>query len=342
MLGAMRSHRRHGGRLRAFAALAVVAALTLSSCGNDDSGDGGEQESATKSVARSPLTGLPLASRPKHPIIGVKIDNSANSAPQVGVSSADMVVEELVEGGITRLAAFYLTHVPAKVGPVRSMRATDIGVVQPLHGVLVASGGAPVTVKRVHDADITTYTEGAKGFYRDESRSAPYNLFNRLPELAGSLKPPSKGPESYLPFGSSSDFPKGRPASGLTAKFSGGSSTSFQFRNGKYVNTDSNAQSGDGFTPDTVLVLRVPVGDAGYRDPAGNPVPETKFTGTGHAMVFHGGRLVQGTWSKDGYDAPVRLKARGKDLELPAGKVWIELVPAEGGFTQAGSVSVTH
>jgi hypothetical protein len=91
-----------------------------------------------------------------------------------------------------------------------------------------------------------------------------------------------------------------------------------------------------------VLVLRVNVGDAGYRDPAGNPVPETKFTGKGHAMIFHGGRMVQGTWTKAGYDAPVRLDQRGKQLDLPPGKVWIELVPAAGGFTQAGSVLVTH
>src|SRR3954453_5231482 len=337
MLGAMRSHRRSGRRLRAVAALAVVAALALSACGHDENGGGGsDQKSVAKSVARSPITGLPLTSTPKHPIMGLKIDNSANSAPQVGLSAADMVVEELVEGGITRLAAFYLTHVPAKVGPVRSMRATDIGVVQPLNAVLVASGGAPVTVKRVHDAHITTYTEGAKGFYRDTSRAAPYNLFNRLPELAGSLKTPTKEPESYLPFGSSA-LPKGRPAGGLTARFSGGSSTSFQYKGGKYVNTDSNAASGDAFTPDTVLVLRVPVGDAGYRDPAGNPVPETKFTGKGHAMIFHGGRMVQGTWTKGGYDSPVRLDQRGKQMELPPGKVWIELVPANG-----GSVTVTH
>src|SRR3954467_9289284 len=249
MLGAMRSHRRSGRRLRAVAALAVVAALPLSACGHDENGGGGsDQKSVAKSVARSPLTGLPLTSKPKHPIIGVKIDNSANSAPQVGLSKADMVVEELVEGGITRLAAFFLTHVPPNVGPVRSMRATDIGVVKPLHGVLVASGGAPVTVKRVHDAGITTYTEGAKGFYRDSSRSAPYNLFNKLSELAGSLKAPSKLPETYLPFGSG--MPKGKQASGLTAKFSGGSSTSFHYQGGKYVNTDSNAASGDAFTPD--------------------------------------------------------------------------------------------
>ena len=61
-----------------------------------------------------------------------------------------------------------------------------------------------------------------------------------------------------------------------------------------------------------MLVLRVKVGDAGYRDPAGNPVPETKFTGKGQAMIFHGGRLVRGTWTKSALDAPHRAVDQGR------------------------------
>ena len=75
----------------------------------------------------------------------VKIDNSENSRPQVGLGRADLITEELVEGGSTRLAVFYYQHVPKLVGPVRSMRATDIGIVKPAKADLVASGGAPPT-----------------------------------------------------------------------------------------------------------------------------------------------------------------------------------------------------
>ena len=38
------------------------------------------------------------------------------------------------------LAVFFYQHVPRLVGPVRSMRATDIGIVKPAKAVLVASG----------------------------------------------------------------------------------------------------------------------------------------------------------------------------------------------------------
>jgi len=329
------------GRLRTVGALALVSSLALSACSGNDEGGAASRaasqgtEGDTILGARSPLTGLDLASVPGHSVVTVKIDNSGNSAPQVGLGDADLITEELVEGGITRLAVSYYSHIPKEVGPVRSMRATDIGIVKPLGATLVASGGAPVTVRRIHAAGIKTVTEGGPGYYRRTDRSAPYNLFNRLPELVKTL-PDADPVPSYLPFGSDA-LPKGVPATGLTAAFSGGSSSSWQLRDGKYVNTDSFAASGEQFTPDTVLVLRVRVGDAGYLDPAGNPVPETKFTGTGPAMVFHDGRLVRGTWSKDGLDADITLKNAKGALQLPPGKVWIELVPVNG-----GNVTVTR
>jgi hypothetical protein len=80
-----------------------------------------------------------------------------------------------------------------------------------------------------------------------------------------------------------------------------------------------------------VLVLRVQVGDAGYLDPGGNRVPETKFTGQGQAMLFHDGRLVRGTWSKSSLDAPLKLSTKAGKLIVPAGRTWIELIPADGG-----------
>jgi hypothetical protein len=82
-----------------------------------------------------------------------------------------------------------------------------------------------------------------------------------------------------------------------------------------------------------VLVLRVRVGDAGYKDPAGNPVPETHFTGSGQALMFHGGRVVRGTWKKR-LDSTLKLSTRAGNLEVPAGHTWIELVPQNGGNVQ--------
>ena len=104
--------------------------------------------------------------------------------------------------------------------------------------------------------------------------------------------------------------PAGQPAAHRHAIFSGGHTTTWRFDGGGYVNENSFADPAGQFPADTVLVLRVEVGDAGYTDPAGNPVPETKLEGTGPAMLFHGGRLVRGTWSKDGLGSPITCRPR--------------------------------
>lgn len=324
-------------RTRVLVALAAAATLALAGCSGDTetpAEEGPEAQGTAEGMTLSgrwPLTGLPASgAAPEHPVMVVKIDNSSNSSPQVGLKESDLVVEELVEGGTTRLAVFYYSQLPERVGPVRSMRATDIGIVQPADAVLVASGGAPPTVRRVDAAGITTFTEGATGYVRDSGRTAPYNLMMDLPRLADSLKQPEP-PEDYLPWGSADDLPKGQPARSIAAQFSGGYTTNWRFKGGAYENLNSFAAAGDRFRPETVLVLRVAVGDAGYRDPAGNPVPETRFTGKGDAMLFHGGRLVRGTWSKAGLDAPLQLSTKAGELSVPPGKVWIELVPKNGG-----------
>jgi len=321
----------------------LVALTALAGCGGGDEGAGGgtvgsngqQVEAGASFDALSPLTGEDLGGEAAaRPVLAVKMDNSGSSAPQVGLGSADLVTEELVEGGITRLAVFYQSRVPGEVGPVRSMRATDIGIVQPLGASLVASGAAPQTNARLKDAGITTYVEGAPGFHRVTDRVAPYNLFVDLQELASTLIP-AKPAQPYLPFGSDA-LPRGVAARSFTASFSGSSSSSFTFQGGHYENTDGNAAAGDAFTPDTVLVLRVQVGDAGYRDPAGNPVPETKLVGSGPAMVFSGGRLVRAQWSKPQLDSGLTLEVQGRPLQLPPGRVWVELVPLRGGGVTLG------
>ena len=119
-----------------------------------------------------------------HPVLVTKIDNTESSSPQVGLGSADMVVEELVEGGVTRLAAFYYSELPKEVGPVRSMRASDVGIVSPVEAAVVTSGAAAKTIARIQAAHIPFYGEGATGTYRD---NAPQRAVQPLRE-------PHRGP----------------------------------------------------------------------------------------------------------------------------------------------------
>jgi len=332
----MSSPSPRSSRLVAVAATFALS-LTLAACGGDDKESSKKPDSqpvsgGAKLAALWPLTGEPVTgATPKRPVLVTKIDNSSASRPQVGLSKADLVTEELVEGGITRLAVFYYQHLPEVAGPVRSMRASDIGIVKPAHADIVASGAAPPTLRRLKANGITYYDGGGPGYFRDSGRIAPHNLMVHMKQLADSLKnKKAVVPASYLPWGKDTDFTGTAKASHLDAVFSRSSTTSWNFQGGKYVNTNSNAAQGDRFNPDSVLVLRVREGDAGYRDPAGNAVPETLYFGKGPALLFHNGEVVRGTWSKKSRKHPVQLRtASGSTLKVPAGHTWIELVPID-------------
>jgi hypothetical protein len=313
---------------------ALALCLTLAACGGVDlTGDAKKPKSqpiegGTQLAALWPLTGAPVnGPTPKHPVLVTKIDNTANSRPQLGLKSADLVTEELVEGGMTRLAVFFYRHLPKVAGPVRSMRASDIGIVKPAHAVIVASGAAPPTLGRLRAANVKFFEEGGPGYFREGTRRAPYNLMVDIPTLAGTLDKKPVVPASYLPWGTEKDFTGSRPATKVNAIFSRSHTTSWRYQGGKYHNDNSFAAADDQFVPDSLLVVRVRLGDAGYLDPAGNRVPETIYKGRGQFLLFHKGRVVRGTWKKKSTRTPIRLSTSAGALKVPAGHVWVELVP---------------
>lgn len=352
MLGHMNLRARSSSRFRRPAVLALTGVLTaslvLAGCGGDkEAGDDGTGPQSTSDgsqlAAVHPLTGLELdGDLPSRPVMFVKVDNSSASDPQIGLGSADIIFQQLVEGGYTRLAAAFYSKLPKVAGPVRSARATDIGIVLPTGGALVASGSAPQTVARLRNTGVNyqSYDGGAPGIYRDTSdplHDSLHSVFVDLSKLAKSLgaTPP---PNAYFPWGSEADFVGSQPAKKITVRFSGndGSTTTFNFKGGKYEPSGDFMRSDDQFTPDTVLVLRVKSGDAGYTDLAGSYVPESYFYGKGQAMLFHQGQLIRGTWSKPNRRDALVLQTTSGELRVPPGKVWVALLP-----TKEGDPSVT-
>ncbi len=284
--------RRSSRRVIGLAVPVLTLSLVLAGCGGDEPAatpsssatptDGSEPAPAPTEPVTWPLTGL-KAKKPgdvtKNRILVVKVDNVAAAMPQAGLSGADLIVEELVEGGVTRLAAFYNSELPTEVGPIRSMRASDIGIV-PTDSTIVTSGAAGVTISRMQSAKIPFISEGAKGVYRASGRFAPHNLMANLADISTTTRKPKERPADYLPWGTKADLPKGGKAVSLAASF-GSRTTTWAYEKGGYRNTNTYAAADDQFIADSVLVLRVQTGDAGYLDPSGSYVPETKFEGEG-------------------------------------------------------------
>jgi hypothetical protein len=313
----------------------LAAALILTGCSSETKP--GATTSPAKKPITSPVTGLPLKALPDRPAFLVKVENTANGEPQYGVGQADLVVEELVEGGLTRLAAVYYTHLPAKVGHVRSARTTDIGLAAPLDATVVASGAASFTYKMMRRAHVTMLTQdhGARGFSSDPAKHAPYNRLLDLPRLAEGVKAPD-AVNPYFQWSSKSAL-AGKLVREVTVRYSGVSATKFVLRQGAWRRLAERSAPGEAFAASNLVVIFARFGDAGYRDPAGNAVPEATIAGSGTGLVVVGGTAVAVTWRKSDIRSPMTFTdAKGKPVKLRPGTTWVSLAPTGGGSVSTG------
>jgi hypothetical protein len=289
-----------------------------------------------------PLTGM-VGELTDRPALAVKIENSPAARPQTGLDQADLVWEELVEGGGTRFVAVFNSLVPESVGPVRSARPMDGPILGPTHGLLACSGGQVRFITAAQAAGLQVFTEDYKGFYRSPDRRSPNNLYLRPTEVWEQADVSHKAlpqPEfEYAAFdAAATPLMEGVAVGKLTVVISPVAKPTWTWDEAAWAflrsegSTPSLAVSGERLGAENVVVLRVQVQDAGGTDSAGSPIPETKIVGSGSGVVATGGKAVEVQWSKKDIASPIQLTTtEGKPVQLATGQTWIELVPESGG-----------
>ena len=285
-----------------------------------------------------PLTGLPSsAAAATRPALSVKIDNVTPALPQTGVNDADLVFEELVEGGNSRLFAVYQSHDSPRIGPVRSARPVDADLLRALGGGIFAySGAAAGEIAPVIDhsgAVLLSDERSSPGFARDHGRQAPYNLYVSTASLYTAAAP--NHPRAAKPF-----FLFGGPATGAPARevdlpFALRISSNWQWNpgTGLYERTQNGLgdvlEGGSLITATDVVIMSVQISGTGIFDTVHEEDPFVHVIGSGPAWVLRGGRYVQGTWQRPTLDAPTELLGpAGAPLRLAPGRTWVELLPA--------------
>ncbi len=288
-----------------------------------------------------PLTGVTLADGkevPDRPALGVKVENTPDAQPLDGLDKADIVYEEVVEGGITRFIAVFQCESSVRVGPVRSARSTDSKILLQFseHPLLAFSGGANKVVNGAQAAGLTLMTEGdpAPPFTRDEARVIPHNLFANTAKLwdAG-LKRAKNEPIPHAVFTYSDEAPTpNKKGAGVTVVFSSLATAGWRWEGGRYVRYLDGApmklENGNAIAADNVVVQQVKTSPSDITDVAGYPSPEVTVTGKGKAWVLRNGRLVQGTWER-ATDADVTTFSTksGETMTLTPGSTFVELAP---------------
>lgn len=299
---------------------------------------------STVAPAPAPLTGLPADPTSLGRVaLVVKIDNAEGLArPQAGINQADVVIEEKVEGNISRLLAVFQSTGADSVGPVRSARSTDLSLLEALNRPLFAYSGANrMVLELVRAAPLVDvgFDAAPRDYERLAGRKAPSNLFTstgalwaRAPEGSGPPGPFARfaepGIEPTLPTGAfpaaSVGFAFGATGARIEYRWDARARAWLRWQNGtEHVDSD-----GEQVAPVNVVVQFVRYVDSGARDSAGNPVPEAKTTGEGDALVLTGGAVVRGTWSRPDPTRPTTYRdAQGQPVTLAAGRTWVALLP---------------
>lgn len=286
----------------------------------------------------APLRGTTVAAGTSaHPSIAAKIDNHWDARPQAGLELADVVYEELVEGGITRYVAIWQSTIPELLGPVRSIRPMDPDIVAPHHGIIAYSGGQTRFVTLMQRTPVYNAIHGSADtkhtFFRAKGRKGPHDVLVKAqevvaqhPELAAPAQQWAFAPDAAA----SSPAKEGSPVAAIDYRFSRlfygtwvydpDSSRYLRVQQGN-VDVDSD---GNQLAATNVVILRVTVVNDGG-------VPKTVLEGSGEAWVSTGGGTLRGTWSKPSMTAPVKLTDdNGFTIQLGAGNTWVELLPPQG------------
>lgn len=281
-----------------------------------------------------PLTGMPAedAAAISRPSVAVKVDNATAARPQVGIDQADVVVEEIVEGGTTRFLAIYQSALPTEVAPVRSGRTVDTKILPAFGTDLAMSGAADPTLQVLRGAGLNLWLHGEVdgAFWRVKGRKAPHNLAVNIAKVhervAAQGRTAVQSPFLFDPNPPSPDTTPGtKQITSADIKFSDQTAATWTWQGDHWTRTQQGHQP---WKAATVVFVQASVGPDGGRDSGGHPTVDTNLTGSGTAVILRNGIAIEGTWRKNSDPSPLSVVDQaGAPVFFAPGQIWIELAP---------------
>ena len=265
------------------------------------------------------------------PALAFKIDNVGAARPQSGINQADVVYEELVEAGLTRLIAIFQTESPSVVGPIRSARTSDPILISGFDMPLFAYSGANrITLDIVYASDVinVNWDRASSAYWQSTTRRAPHNLYASATQLWAMNPQPERTELPPAPFefrGSEEPLhPSAIPAERVAVDF-GWTEVDYRWngsgwerRQGGSAHVDS---SGVRVAPPNVIVQFVKYGTS----PAAATSPEAETIGTGVAWIFTDGHIIIGEWDRTDPSLPAVYHVEGEEIRLTPGRTWVAL-----------------
>jgi len=340
---------------RFLATLLATAVLVVASACSGDSKPAAKDEKPSTSAKPTTTTEPPKVAAPLTGVlvppatvaraaVSVKVDNTDAGRPQAGLDRADVVYEERVEGGVSRMIAVFHSQDAELVGPIRSVRTSDGPIVGPLGGVFTFSDGTPAVVRGLGSVPVKAVYEmlGAAPFTYPPGRNRPLKTFAKTARLREEATKQTPPPALFSFRGSGEALAAATPAAKASFAFGQRSSVVFDFdaasgrwlrtSNGKVHTLTDGARLG--FT--NVIIQTVAYRSVGYRDSSGTMVDEAVSVGSGEAVLLSGGAQLKLRWSKSSPTAVTQFTdAAGAPVKLAPGTTWVGLVPTGSAITVA-------
>jgi hypothetical protein len=272
--------------------------------------------------------------------MAVKIDNYPAGRPQSGLDKADIIFEEPVEGGITRFAAVFQCQDAALIGPVRSARNIDIGILGQLGTPLLAHvGGINPVLANINASPIVNVDIGdSQSLMIHPAGHVPPDSDYTSSAIVYGTHPTMTTPPQPL-FTYSDTTPAGGTAvSSVNIDFSGTSNVTWKWNKA----TDTFLRFYNGTTPDmladnvqnqaanvVVQYVQISYGPWLENDEGGMEVQADLYpNASGAAVIYRNGYAIPGTWHRTTLGSPTQfVNAFGVTIPMQPGQTWVELVP---------------
>ena len=327
-------------------AAAGLAGLLVSACSSDPAHKDAVKAKPTTTTTTAPpptcpLTGEPApgGTVPQRPAMAVKIDNYPAARPQSGLDKADIIFEEPVEGGITRYAAVFQCQTSPLIGPVRSARNIDIGILGQLGTPLLAHvGGIDPVIANIDASPIVNVDIGdSQAYMIHPPNHVPPDSDYTSSAIVYGLHPTMTTPPQPLFTYSTTTPPGGTPISTVNIDFSGTSDVTWKWNKA----TDTFLRY-YGFMPDMladnvqnaaanviVQYVQISYGPWLENDEGGLEVQADLYpNASGAAVIYRNGYAIPGTWHRTTLGSPTQfVNDFGVPITMQPGQTWVELVP---------------
>lgn len=338
-----------GGGAALLAAVVVVA--LFAALGGGSPGSKGHHPSGSSPTSPTsptaalgplcPLTGTraPGGKVPHRSALAVKVGNYPAGRPQSGLAAADVVFEEPVEGGITRFVAVFQCHGAAAVGPVRSARNIDIGILGQLgRPLIVHVGGIQPVIDNIQASPLEDFELGDYSTavdFHPTGRVAPYDTYTS-PTLVWRMRTTANIAPQPL-FSYSKAVPTGAAVHSVSVPFSSYSPVVWTYdpKLGQFLRfynaTRALLANGTQMSATNVVIqfVHVTYGPWLENTEGGLEVQANLSThASGQAIVLRNGVEIRGHWSRTSLGQATSFTTdAGAPIALAPGKTWVELVP---------------